>query len=204
MAEFTPTGVRSSASRAGLARLAARVEGLSDAEIRKADKRALVSVRRRFEPAVKRVIRAQYNVPARELNGKFRVVTGTAEGGEYLELSASSKRVPLIAFGARWGGRRTKGARATVMRGGTRIYPSSFIATIGGRKEMLIRQFSADSNSPSGRSPRNKLQLLRGPSPADMARGIDNVNARRIAGEMTTFRTTELMRLLGLARKGKL
>lgn len=202
MADYADSSAIARGNAASLAKIAARVNGLSDESIRKADKLALAGVRRKFEPEVKRVIREQYNVPLRAISGKFRIVGGSDAQGEYLALQGAVKRVPLAEFGARWGGRRTAGATATILRGQTKTYTSAFIRVIGGQREVLARQFSADSNSPSGRHPREHLQRLRGPSPAEMARGIDNVNAARIAESMTAYRLTELTRQLQRARKG--
>jgi hypothetical protein len=204
MADFGGSSLRGRANSVALARIAARLNGLSDKAIDAADKRALVTVRRRTEPTVKMAIREVYNVPARELSGKFRLRNGSDANGQYLELHAATKRVPLIEFAGRWSGRKSEGARATILRGGTKLYKSSFIATVGGQREIVARQFSNDSNSPSGRHPRSHLQRLRGPSPLEMTRGIDGQNARRIGAEMAEFAATERVRQLQLARKGKL
>lgn len=202
--DFADTSLRGRANQVALARLAARLDGLSDSAIAAADKRALSTVRRRVEPVVKRAIREVYNVPARQLSGKFQVRNRSDDQGQYLELHAATRRVPLIEFGGRWGGRRTSGARASILRGGGKVYRSSFIAAVGGKREMVARQFSADSNSKSGRHPRSHLQRLRGPSPLEMTRGLDGQNARRIVQQLAEFAATERIRQLQLARKGKL
>ena len=204
MAEFGASSVRARANAAALDRIAARLDGVSEAKIAAADKRALATVRRRVEPIVKRAIREVYSVPVRELSGKFQVRTTSDGAGEGLELFAATKRVPLVEFNARWSGRKSAGARASILRGKSKIYKSAFIATVGGRPEVVARQFSADSNSPSGRHPRSHLQRLRGPSPLEMTKGLDGQNVVRIGDEIVRFAATERARQLQMARKGKI
>lgn len=199
MAKYAGTGARST-NAAAIARLQARIAGLAEGDITRADKRAIASVRRRFEPVAKRVLRQRYNVRVGDLSGKFQVRSGQADGLEYLELFASTRGVPLERFGARWGGRKTAGATAQIMDT-RKVYDSAFIRVIGGQREVLVRQFSADSNSPLGRDPRNKLRRLRGPSPHQMVMGIDDVNAREIARQMNAFRGSEIVRQLALLRR---
>lgn len=186
---------------AALARIRGRVEGLGQASLDRAVNRAIASVRRKFEPEAKKAIRAQYNVPLAELSGKFRVITGRDGDGEFLGLQASRRHVPLLSFGGLWRGRNTPGATAAVRLGQMKTYRSSFIATIRGRHGIYARQFSADSNSPSGRDPRNKVRRLMGPSPAQMTEGIGMANARRIASAMNSYLSSEIKRQLDLARK---
>lgn len=199
MAKLTRTGVRAANNNA-IARLQARLDGVSETSLRKANAKALASTRRRFEPVAKRAIRSTYNVPLGELKGKFKVYGGSDGDGEFLELSASNRGIPLQRFGGRWGGRRTVGATAQVQTGSRRVYASAFIRTINGQRVMLARQFSADSNSPSGRDPRNKLRRLLGPSPAQMVAGLGDQNAKKIAAEITAFLSVEIRRQITLAR----
>lgn len=187
-----------------IARLAARLEGVSEASIRLADKRALSNVRRRFEPAAKRAVREVYNVRAGDLGGKFQIRTGVDGEGEYLALHASPKKLPLILFGGRWGGRKTKGATAQIQRGRRKVYASAFIAMIAGQRRLVVRQYSRDATTPSGRDPRNKLRSLTGASPWQMVMGEDDVVASALAREMTLYRRDELLRQLELARKRKI
>jgi hypothetical protein len=187
-----------------IARLATRVEGVSEAAIRKADKRAIANVRRRFEPAAKRAVRKVYNVRAGDLAGKFQIRTGADGDGEYMALHASPRKLPLIMFGGRWGGRKTKGATAQIQRGGRKVYASSFIAMIGGQRRLVVRQYARDSTAASGRDPRNKLRSLTGASPWQMVMGEGEVVASALAREMTQYRRDELLRQLQLSRKGKI
>lgn len=197
-----------SSVRPGLARIAAALDGVGPEAIAKADAKAVGTVKRRFEPAAKRVIRERYSVLAGDLAGKFTV---TQRGGEnpadgvVLQLNASVRKLPLINFGGRWGGRMTPGATAAISKGeGRKVYHSAFVASIKDKPHMLVRQFSRDSNSPSGRDPRNKLRRLSGPSPYQMVRGTDDGNAQRLSREMNELRATEIVRLLRLTRQGKL
>lgn len=189
---------------AALARLSAEVGGLSRTAIAKADGRAIMSVRRRFEPAAKRAIRDVYNVRASDLVARFTVRSGLDENGEYLSLNASTKPLPLIGFGGRWGGRKTAGATADIQKGKRKIYTSAFIAKVGGQLRLVVRQFSRDATARSGRDGRRKLQALTGPSAYQMVMGEDEATAARLAREMNAFRGRELKRQLELAKNRKL
>lgn len=190
-------------SAGALARFAALVDGLSKTAIAKADSRSIASVRRRFEPAAKRAIREVYTVRAGDLSGRFSVRSGLGEEGEYLSLNASTKKLPLIGFGGRWGGRKTAGATAGIQVGMRKVYTSAFIARIGGQRRMVVRQFSRDATAPSGRDGRRKLRTLTGASAFQMVMGEGEVVASRLAREMNMYRSTELIRQLALARKRK-
>lgn len=192
--------------RPGLARIAAALDGVGPEAIAKADKKAVGTVRRRFEPAAKRLIRESYNVKAKDLAGKFSVqVSELAGSGTVLRLRASTYKTPLAEFGGQWRGRKSPGATAAIGKGqGRKVYHEAFIATIDGRRRMLVRQFSRDSHLASGRDPRNKLRRLSGPSPYQMVRGTDDSNAQRLSREMNELRATEIVRLLRLTRQGKL
>lgn len=200
MGKLTRTGVRTS-NDAAIARLQARLDGVSEARLRTAGNRALASVRRKFEPAAKRAIRETYNVRVGDLGGKFKVYSGSDGDGEFIELAASTRGIPLIRFGAKWRKRQPIGATAQVQLGQGKTYRSAFIATVNGQRHVFARQFSADSNSPSGRDPRNKLRRLMGPSPAQMVTGYGEQTAKRIGAEMNSFLSTEIKRQLNLARK---
>lgn len=190
-------------SAGALARFAALVDGLSKTAIAKADSRSIASVRRRFEPAAKRAIREVYTVRAGDLSGRFSVRSGLGEEGEYLSLNASTKKLPLIGFGGRWGGRKTAGATAGIQVGMRKVYTSAFIARIGGQRRMVVRQFSRDATAQSGRDGRRKLRTLTGASAFQMVMGEGEVVASRLAREMNMYRSTELIRQLALARKRK-
>ncbi|QHB72090.1 hypothetical protein [Stenotrophomonas sp. 364] len=200
MAKFSPAARLNSAA---LARLAAQVEGVSTRAIAQADTRAIVSVRRRFEPAAKKAVREVYTVRAGDLVGRFQIRSGADKDGEFLSLHASTGKLPLIGFGGRWGGRKTAGATAQIQLGSRKTYSSAFIATVNGQRRMLVRQFSRDSTAPSGRDPRNKLRTLTGPSAFQMVMGEGDAIAARLARQMNEYRGSELIRQLQLARKRK-
>lgn len=201
MAKFAGTGQRTSNS-AAVDRVRARLAGVSETRLQTAANRALVSVRRRFEPVAKRVVRDAYNVKLTDLGGKFRVITSTDANGEFIELSASTRGIPLIRFGAKWRGRKTAGATAQIQLGQGKTYRSAFIATVGGQRNVFARQFSADSNSPGGRHPRDHIRRLMGPSPLQMTQGLGDKNAVRISGQMTAFLSSEIKRQVRLAIEG--
>lgn len=202
MAKFGAAG--SASNSQALARIAARLEGVSEAAIRKADARAVATIRRRFEPAAKRMVREGYAVKAGDLAGKFQVRTSMEGGSEVLQLYASTRKLPLIGFGGKWAGRKSPGATAGIEPGRRKVYTSAFIATINGTRRMLVRQFSSGSHLPSGRDPRNKLRSLTGPSPLQMVRGRADDNAARLSREMNKLRSSEILRQLRLASKGAL
>lgn len=204
MARMTPTGVRAD-NAAAIDRIRARLQGVSEAQLQRASRRAIITTRRRFEPAAKRAITAEYNVRKGDLSGQFEVRTFEAEGGEALELAASTRKLPLLGFGAKWrgkarvGGKWTQGASAEVQRGQRREYKSAFIRSIGGKRYVLSRQFSRDGQTASGRHPREKLRRLMGPSPAQMTRGVGDSVSRRITDEMVGVLRIELRRQIKMA-----
>lgn len=197
MARFSTTQARTD-NRAAVERIRQRLDGVSEANLNRSVQRTLTGAKRRFEPAAKRVIRASYNVKARDLAGKFRVRTGSDTAGEFVALEASTKGIPLIDFGGRWRGRRTAGATAEVRRGQRKTYASAFIATFNGRKRLLARQLIRGGGG--RRDPRNKLRSLLGPSPFQMTEGDNDNNAQLIATEVRAFISTELERQIAQAR----
>lgn len=201
MAKFSGTSAR--LNSIVLARLAAQVEGVSAKAIAQADTRAIVSVRRRFEPAAKKAVREVYNVRVGDLVGRYQIRSGADEGGEFLSLHASTRKLPLLDFGGRWGGRKTAGATAEIQAGTRKTYNSAFIATVNGQRRLLVRQFSRDSRAKSGRDPRNKLRVMTGPSAFQMVTGEGSAVAAGLARQMNEYRGSELVRQLQLARKRK-
>lgn len=199
MAKFGATSARTGNSGA-IERIKARLDGVSEAKLNRAANRALISTRRKLEPLAKRVIRETYNVKLGDLSGKFQVRTDSDSGGEFIALSASTRGIPLLNFGGRWGGRKTAGATAQVIRGQSKIYQSAFIATIGGTRKLVARQLIRGGGG--RRDPRNRLRTLLGPSPFQMVEGLGETNAKRITSEATVFLRSEIQRQLELARKG--
>lgn len=200
MGKFGATGARTS-NRAAIARIRARLDGVSEANINKAANRASVSAKRKFEPAAKRVIRSIYNVKLRDLGGKFQVRTGSDDEGEFIALSASTRGIPLINFGGRWGGRKTPGATASIQKGQSKVYQSAFIATIRGERKLVARQLLRGGGG--RRHPREKLRTLLGPSPFQMLEGPNEANALAVADEVRDFFASEIERQLTLGKGGK-
>lgn len=168
--------------------------------------RAVSGLRRRAVPAAVRAVRANYNVKASSVRSRVRLEGGTRrpkrrDRSEFISIWASTRRLPLLEFGGRWGGRRTKGARAQVVRGNSRVYEGAFIATVQGLRAIRARQFKSGTGKRHGRGP---LQMLRGPSPFEMLSGVDYEPARRSRDatleELTTFYRSELRRQWALQR----
>lgn len=168
--------------------------------------RAVSGLRRRAVPAAVRAVRANYNVKASTVRSRVRLEGGTRrprrrDRSEFISIWASTRRLSLLEFSGRWGGRRTKGARAQVVRGSSKVYTSAFIATVQGLRAIRVRQLDRGTNKRHGRGP---LQMLRGPSPFEMLSGVDYEPARRsrdaVLEELTTFYRSELRRQWALQR----
>lgn len=198
MAKFSATSVKQH-NRAAVGRLVARARGYESARINKAAALAVASTRRRFEPAAKRQVRQDYGVRAGALTGKFRVMSGADEVGEYVAIAASTRRLSLMEFGARWGGRArarnggwTQAASAAVRRGQRKVYESAFIATLNGQRRVLVRQRNRATGK---RDPRNRLRSVLGPSPWLMLEGMDGA-ADALRRQMATIHQAEFRRQL--------
>lgn len=168
--------------------------------------RAVSGLRRRAVPAAVRAVRANYNVKASTVRSRVRLEGGVRrpkrrDRSEFISIWASTRRLSLLEFRGRWGGRRTEGARAQVVRGSSKVYKSAFIATVQGLRAIRVRQFEGGTNKRHGRGP---LQMLRGPSPFEMLSGVDYEPARRSRDatleELTTFYRSELRRQWALQR----
>ena len=173
-----------------------------------ANTKAFSGLQRRAGPIARRAVRDSFNVKAGALTDKFRVETGQkgrrGDRDEFISLWASTREIPLLDFGGRWGGRKTAGAVATIERGGTsKTYGSSFIATIKGRRAIRVRSFDGTGRR-HGRGP---VRMLRGPSPFAMLSGIDGEASRssrdKTISELTQFHKTELRRLWRVSRSNK-
>ena len=166
--------------------------------------RAIIGIKRRALPAVSRAVRANYNVKAGELTGKYRVEMGLkgrrGDRDEVLSIWASTRGISLIHFGGRWRGRRSPGATAAIAKSGAKTYDGAFIATVQGRRAIRVRQFESTGR----RAPRGPLRMLRGPSPFEMLSGLDHrpslATKDAVLLELTTFYTGELRRQFRLSR----
>jgi len=168
--------------------------------------RAVSGLRRRAVPAAVRAMRQNYNVNASTVRSRVRLDGGArrpkrADRSEFISLWASTRRLPLLEFGGRWGGMRTAGARATVVRGASKVYQGAFISTVQGLRAIRQRAFDPAKGRRHGRGP---LQMLRGPSAFEMLSGLDHAPARAsrdaVLEELTTFYRSELRRQWALQR----
>lgn len=187
-------------NRAMVARLSARLEGLSERTLDKYAARALVSVKRKATPIAKREVRAEYGVQASALSKAFDAVTGTDSGGTYVALAATVGPISLIRFGARWTKRMKSGASAEIVRGQRKTYDAAFIAPMGnGQKHVMARERTSGGR----RVARLPIVRLTGPSAYQMAQGRGGETSARINAQLATFASDELLRQLQLVRKGK-
>lgn len=181
----------------GLEQLVGRYIGRVDV----AKKRAAAGLVRRAGPAVSRNIRKEFNVKASQLRGKITA----KDTGDSLRVYAFNRRIPLMAFSGKWGGRRTPGATASVLRGGGEVYQSAFIRNVNGLRSIRVRKRKGGGKR-YGRGP---LQMLYGPSPRDMIGGRrsdpENRNDRGFyptrvreesVAELVQFYVAEIKRLM--------
>lgn len=184
-----------------------------------AAQRAVSNLRRRAVPAGVRAVRENYNVKASTVRSRVRLEGGTrrpkrADRSDFISIWASTRRLPLLEFAGRWGGPRTKGARAQVVRGQSKVYAGAFIAGVGWRgvsgravkadtvsRGIFVRSYDSGRGKRVGRGP---LQMLRGPSVFEMLSGLNHAPARRsrdaVLEELTTYYRSELRRQWALQR----
>lgn len=184
-------------NRAAIARIGARLAGLSERNIQQQAARAMVSVRRKVQPVAKRIVRQTYAVQPGALSDAFDALTGRDGGQSYVALKARTAPVSLIRFGGRWS-KRSPGATAEILRGDRKTYEAAFIATVpsGGR-----HIFARALRTAGGREPRLPLRRLNGPSAFQMVQGRDGDTARAVSAELSEFAAAETVRLLAAARK---
>jgi Prophage minor tail protein Z (GPZ) len=186
-------------NRAVMARIASRLDGLSESMLDKYASRALVSVRRKAAPIAKREIRNEYGVQSSALNSAFDALTGSDTNGAYVALAATVGPISLIRFAARWS-RRSKGASAEIVRGQRKTYEAAFIAPMkNGQKHVMARERTSGGR----RVARLPIVRLTGPSAYQMAQGRDGETSARINEQLAAFASDELLRQLQLVRKGK-
>jgi hypothetical protein len=170
-----------------------------------ATSRAAAGVKRRAGPATSRAVRAHYNLKAGDLVGKFRIESGLRgrrnDRDEFISVWASTRQLPLLAFGGRWSGRNSVGATAAITPGQGKAYDGAFIATVRGRRAIRVRKFDTSRGRRFARGP---VQMLRGPSPFEMLSGLDQAPSRavhaQVLSELTTFYSAELRRQWNLKR----
>lgn len=154
--------------------------------------RAMVSLGRRAITFTRAGIVEQFNVRPGLLTNKLRVETT----GDSLIVHAHQRRIPLLAFGGRWGGASTPGATASIVRGKSETYTSAFIAKVGKDRRPGIR---VRKQLGARRAPRGPLQMLYGPSPYDMVHGYraDAETRTPLGRYKTDVREKVTARLLG-------
>lgn len=186
-------------NRAAIARMAARLEGVSESALQKQAARAMVSVRRKAQPVAKRIVRQVYGVQAGAISDAFDAVSGTEGGQAYVALRARVAPVSLIRFGGRWSKRGT-GATAEIVRGERKTYASAFISVMpnGGR-----HIFARAPQGNGKRAPRLPLRRLHGPSAYQMVQGKRGETAEQVNAELAAYAADETLRLIAAARKGR-
>ena len=185
----------------GLADNAGRVLSAYDTAVT----RAVVGLKRRALPAVRRAVRANYNVKAGTLADRYRVESGLegrrGDRDDFISIWASTRRIPLLEFGGRWAGRKSDGAVASIQRGVRRTYSGAFINEVQGRRAIRVRSFNPARGRRHGRGP---LRMLYGPSPFEMLSGLGHQPSLRtkktVLAELTSFYTAELRRQFRLNR----
>ncbi len=174
-----------------------------------AEQKARVGLHRRMKPTAAREISAHFSITRRALTGKMRVQERSHRHGDALSLWASARRIPLIEFGGRWGGRKTAGATSQVFKGHRETHTGAFIANVKGRRAIRVREFNPGTGR---RAPRGPLVMLYGPSPLYMLRPTETPGrltntartiSRTVIGQLQDFYAAELHRLyrLDIGRK---
>jgi hypothetical protein len=136
--------------------------GATARELEQIKQRAVGTLRRRLQVEAGRVLGETLNLKRSEIANRITVTSGSDRGGDYVQLVASGRRIPLANFGAQWGGRSTPGATAQVFRDqARRTYKSAFIR--GDSKQVATRV-----DGGRGKVGRAPLRGLFGPSVADM------------------------------------
>jgi hypothetical protein len=186
-------------NRAAIARMAARLDGVSEKALQKQAARAVVSVRRKAQPLAKRIVRQVYAVQSTALSDAFDAANGVEGGQAFVALRARVAPVSLIRFGGRWN-KRAAGATAEIMRGERKAYESAFISVMpnGGR-----HIFARAPQGNGKRAPRLPLRRLHGPSAYQMVQGKRGETADQVTEELAAYAADETLRLIAAARKGR-
>ncbi len=101
----------------GLTRVVDRLSRLDAAALGRVEQRLLVTLGRRLPAEASRLASAEILALSRARVRKgFGVSTSQSAQGPVVALTAETSRIPLREFGARYGGRKTPGATATVYR----------------------------------------------------------------------------------------
>lgn len=112
----------------GLTRQADRLRKLDAAALRRVEQRASATLARRLPVeaatlASERILALPRSTVRKGLGAR----TSGAPGAREVALSGNKRRIPLRQFGARYGGRKSKGATATVYRDrGVQMFEGTF------------------------------------------------------------------------------
>lgn len=193
-----------------LARSRQLLDGLSDKQLARATKRAVSTLTRRMVPEASRLLSEDVlNLRPRQISSYL----DASVSGDTITLRGSKSRLPLSAFGARWGGRTTAGAEAVLWRdGGARTFVHTF--KIRGSKQIWQRvPYSGQAKSASSKIKRglggsagglvNRLPIVvrKGPS---FSRAVTSKRHGDIYPPLLSFARTfvvsEMQRQLGLSR----
>lgn len=192
--------------------LAKRI-GRQVSRVSTASMRAQASLARKVQPIAKREVRNVYGIKASLLNDRMRLDSnGTRKNSDYISLWASTRKLPLIAFGGTWRGVKTPGAVASILSGSSKTYAGAFIATVGWRGtsgSAIVpgtsnRNIYVRSTGPDGqRVGRGPLRMLKGPSVWEMlATSPHGASGKTVASviipQLQEFYVTELTRQLAL------
>lgn len=179
-----------------LSRNAARLRKISATAGKRVVERAKATLRRRLATETRRLVSQEYGVSTREL-GK-RITTESDSSG--VTVFGTTPRVPLIKFGGRYGGKRTAGATAEILRGTRKTYGSAFLSK--GKKNIVARGLKPGSNQRYGRLP---VVVLHGPSPKSMVLGGGTPGptpASKVADIAGDIFGSEVDRLVNVELKG--
>lgn len=157
-----------------------------------AKQKAAVSTSRKVTPLAKKLITQPYNVTPSSLEGKIR----TRIQQDAIAIDASRRRFPLIQFSGKWGGNKTPGATASIIRARTKQYAHSWIRTIKGLTSIRIRTDEAVTAKQRG-----PVRILRGPSPFEMIMGgeTDDFGIKQdLTDQLIQFYVSELRRLMAV------
>lgn len=179
--------------------------------VKKADKakiRAVAGLKRRALPAAKRLVTQNYGIPKSKIKDRVRVRTTPVT----LSVDASQLRFALSEFGGKWGGPKTPGATAAVVRGERKTYQHAFIrpGRLRGSEAQLIYtrtgRYATQKHGRYAGKRREVIAVNRGPSTKDMLTGhrpdgvVVGADLRTPLGhELIDYYISELHRLYALA-----
>ena len=125
-----------------LARNAKRLAQLAETARERVVTRSIATMRRKLLTEARRAISAEYGIGVQAIGNRM-----TAEvSPNSLSIYGTAGSLPLSWFGGKYSGRMSLGATASVLRGETKLYRSSFI--VKGRKNIVRRPMKGDKREP--------------------------------------------------------